>query len=345
LKKYTSLFLLSVQILFSQEIVVRGQAFNSEKFNDHVVYIIKNDTINKLRKHSKSLYTYWNENSKFKKRLDDSYKKASESSEILHQIFSNKYYKTKTDSLGYFEINAKLSDSLFFESNYHITKKYLVADLVKKKKINVKLILKPCEVWPSHQEKPSKLYVFIGKKIKIWDSPAGYCNGIPLDSRTIAKYSVVKNIYGDFKKDIIQFTSYTHSHPLEQNYIPFKTSFVEYDYCLLYVLEFKGELIQVKYLFDDVYKTKEGNWASPLKPKGLFNTISSDAYKPEKISFPNPVEFEYEDRFYKEIYQNFPAAYNTVKDGKITVNDGYYVEDLFEIRKAGRLKEYDYLIK
>ena len=31
-------------------------------------------------------------------------------------------------------------------------------------------------------------------------------------------------------------------------------------------------------------------------------------------------------------------------DGKITVDYGYYVEDLFEIRKKDRLKEYDYLI-
>jgi hypothetical protein len=332
-------------MLFSQKIVVKGQAFNLGKFNDRVVYIIKNDTINKLRKHSKFLNTYWKENSKFKNRNDKSYVEFIKCSEILVRLIKDRNYRTQTDSLGNFEIDTKLSDSLFFESEYHITKKYLVADLVKKKKINIKLELETCEVWPSHQEKPSKLYVFIGKKIKIWDSPAGYCNGIPLDSRTIAKYSVVKNMYGDFKKDTIQFTSYIHSSPLEQNYIPFKTSFVEYDYCLFYVLEFKGELIQVKYLFDDVYKTKEGNWASPLKPKGLFNTISPDSYKPEKISFTNPVEFEYEDRFYKEIYQNFPAAYNTVKDGKITVNDGYYVEDLFKIRKAGRLKEYDYLIK
>ena len=345
MKKYTILFLLSVQILFSQEIVVKGQAFNSGEFNDKEVYIIKNDTINKLRKHSKSLYTYWQENSKFKDRNDDSYKKAIESSEVLQQFFNNKYYKTKTDSLGYFEINAKLSDSLFFESEYHTTDKYLVADLVKKKKIILKLKLEPCEVWPEHTQKPTKLYVLIGKKIKSWISPSSYCNGVSLDSRTVSKYSVVKNIYGDFKDETIQFTSYVHETPLAQNYIPFRTSSTDYEYCLFYILEYEGELIQIKYLFDDVYRTKEGRWASPLKPKGLFNTISPDSYTPQKISFTNPIEFKYEDRFYNEIYQNFPAAYNTVKDGKITVNYGYYVEDLFEIRKSGRLKEYDYLIK
>lgn len=345
MKKYTLFFLLTFQMLFSQEIVVKGQAFNSGEFNDRVVYITKNDTINKLRKHSKSLYTYWKQNSKFNNRNDNSYLEFIKYSEILVRLLNDRNYRAKTDSLGNFEINARLYDSLFFESTYHTTEKYLVSDLVKKKKNTVKLDLEPCEVWPQHSEKPTKLYVFIGKKIKSWISPSSYCNGISLDSRSVSKYSVVKNIYGDFKKDTIQFTSYVHESPLEQNYIPFKTSFVEYDYCLFYILEYEGELIQIKYLFDDVYKTKGGRWASPLKPKGLFNTISPDSYTPQKISFTDPIEFEYEDKFYKEIYQSFPVPYNSVRDGKITVNNGYYVEDLFEIRKAGKLKEYDYLIK
>lgn len=345
MKKSILLFLLTFQMVFSQEITVKGNAYNSGKFNDKDVYIIKNDTINKLRKVSKSYYTYWKEKSKFKNREDDSYLEFKKISGILERLLYDKNYRTKTDSLGNFEIQAKLSDSLFFESQYHTTKKYLVADLVKKKKATVKLKLEPCEVWPSHPEKPTKLYVFIGKKIKIWGSPPSHCNVFAFDSRALSKYLVIKNIYGDFKKDTIQFTSYVHSSPLEQNYIPFKTSFADYEYCLLYVLKYKGELIQVKYLFDDVYMTKEGKWASPLKPKGLFHTISPDLHKPNKINLINPIEFEYEDRFYKEIYQNFPAAYNTVSDGKITVNYGYYVEDLFEIRKTGALKEYDYLIK
>lgn len=344
MKKYILLFLLTFQMVFSQEILVKGQAFNSGKINDRVIYIIKNDTINKLRKVSKSYYTFWKENSKFKNRKDDYYLEFTKISGILERLLYDKNYRTKTDSLGNFEIQAKLSDSLFFESQYHTTKKNLVADLVKKKKINLKLKLEPCEVWSSHPEKPTKLYVFIGKKIKVWASPSSYCNAYALDSRAIAKYSVIKNIYGDFKKDTIQFTTYVHSSPLPQNYIPFKANFTDYEYCLLYVLKYKGELIQVKYLFDDVFLTKEGKWASPLKPKGLFHSISPDLFKPDKINFSSPIEFEYDDRFYKEIYQNFPAAYNTVSDGKITVNYGYYVEDLFEIRKVGALKEYDYLI-
>jgi len=301
MKKYILLFLATFQIVFSQEIVVKGKAFNSGKFNNRVVYIVKKSTINKQRAY--------------------------------------------TDSLGNFGIKAKLSDSLFFESHWHTTKKFLVKDLVKKKKIKIELELEPCEVWPSHPEKPTKLYVFIGKKIKIWESPSSYCNVGSLSSRVLSKYLVVKNVYGDFKKDTIQFTTYPpHSAPIRQNYTPFKSGFSEYDRCLMYVLEYKDELLQTRYVFDDVYMTKEGKWATPLKPKGLYNTISPEIFRPEKINFITPIEFEYEDIFFKQVKENFPEVYTKISDGKISVDYGYYVEDLFEIRKAGVLKEFDYLI-
>ena len=345
MKKYILLFLLTFQMIFSQEIIIKGQAFNSGKFNDRVVCVVKNDTINKQRKHNKSLISNWKKKSKFENRNDDSYREVSKGFDVLELLLINKDYRTSTDNLGNFEIKAKLSDSLFFESTYHTTEKHLVADLVKKKKINLKLKLEPCEVWPSHPEQATKLYVFIGKKIKIWHSPSSHCNGFPLDYRAISQYEVVKNIYGDFKKDTIQFTSYVHTSPLRQDYFPFKGSFGDYDYCLFYVLEFKGELIQIKYLFDDVYMTKEGKWASPLKPKGLFNTISPDLFKPKKINFITPIEFEYEEKYFNQMKDNFSEQYNQIGDGKIIVNYGYYIEDLLEIRKAGRLKEFNYLIK
>lgn len=346
MKRYILLFLLAFQMVFSQEIVVKGKAFNSGKFNDRVVYIVKNDTINKQRKHNQSFIASWNEKSKFKNSKDDSYLEFTKNKEVFELLFKNKNYRTQTDILGNFEIKAKLSDSLFFESHWHTTKKYLVADLIKKKKIKIELKSEPCEVWPSHPEKPTKLYVFIGKKIKVWESPSSYCNMRPLTSRILSKYLVVKNIYGDFKKDTIQFTTFPpHSELIRQNYYPFRTSFSEYDYCLLYVAQYKNELLQATYVFDDVYMTKEGKWATPLKPKGLRNTISPDLFKPEKINFITPIEFEYEDIFFKQMKENFPDAYTKISDGKITVDYGYYVEDLFEIRKAGVLKEYDYLIK
>jgi hypothetical protein len=57
----------------------------------------------------------------------------------------------------------------------------------------------------------------------------------------------------------------------------------------------------MKYLFDDVYMTKQGRWASPSKPKGLFSTISPDSYAPINIDFIKPIEFEYEKSFKRDL--------------------------------------------
>lgn len=346
MNRYILLFLLTFQMVFSQETIVKGEAYNSGKFHNRDVYIIKNDTINKLRKHSDFLVEEWKKKSKFEDIKEASYQEVTKNNQILTRLLQDKNYRTHTDSLGNFEIKAKLTDSLFFESYWHITRKFLVADLVKKKKPTIKLELEPCEVWPSHPEKPTKLYVFIGKKIKTWTSPSGYCNVGSLTSRILSKYLVIKNIYGDFKKDTIQFTTYPpHSSPKRQNYVPFKTFFADFEYCLLYVLEYKGELLQTRYIFDDVYMTTEGKWATPLKPKGLYNTISPGIDKLKKIDFVTPIEFVYDERFEKQIKENFSEKYNIIGNGKIQVTHGVYAEDLFEIRKTGALKEFDYLIK
>lgn len=343
MKRYILFFILTFQVGFSQKGLIKGCAQNTGTYPDRTVTIIVNDTINKFRKYNDTLYKTAKANA-LKNNIPFTYDYDTRSAN-LNQLWSNKNYRTQTDSLGNFEIRANLTDSLFFESFAHVIQKYLVADLLKRKKIHLKLKLEPCEVWPYHSGKPTKLYVFIGKKIKIWDSPPGHCN-VSFDSRTLAKYEVVKNIYGDFPKDTIQFTSYAHSAPLPQNYYPFKSLFTQYDYCLLYILENEGELIQFRYLFDDVYMTKDGRWASPLKPKNLFHTITPDtANQPELINFVNPIEFTFDERFEKQIKENFPEAYFKIENGKISTTYGFYVEDLFRIRKADRLKGFGNLIE
>lgn len=277
-------------MVVSQEIVVKGKAFNSEKLNDRIVYVVENGKV-----------------------------------------------ITQTDSLGNFELNAKLSDSLFFQSLYHTPKKYLVADLIKKKKINIKLKLKPCEVWPSHPEKPTKLYVFVGKKIKTWTSPSGYCND-SFNDRKLANYEVVKNIYGNFKKKTIQFTSYSH--------VVMLVDFDDFEYCLLYILEYKGEFIQVKYFFDGVFMTKDGRWATPVMKKfSSLNPINTNEFKPTKIDFLAPFELENNKEFKNIRDYYFYNKYSIKTNSTVEVTHGYYVEDLFKNTKTGiLLKKYGYLM-
>lgn len=337
------MILLSFQISFSQKTTVKGIVKVSKTFNPSIVNVIINDTINKLQKYNHLTYTNSRKVALQKNNFDNLYLEYEKNKEILLQLKNNKNYITHTDSLGNFEIEAKTTDSLYFKSLWHTTEKYLVSDLIKTKEINIKLKVEPCEVWPSHHEKPTRLFVFVGKKIKTWNSPSSYCND-SFNSRTLAKYEVVQNIYNVFPKDTIQFTSYSHEILIPQNYYPYESKFNKFDYSLLYVLEFPGEYIQVKYLFDDVYLTKEGKWASPLKPEGTVNYINpNESYHPKKINLITPIEFTYDIRLKDKMKQLFPESYNHLTNRKIRVTHGYYVEDLFKIRKTGWLKKYQYL--
>jgi hypothetical protein len=77
----------------------------------------------------------------------------------------------------------------------------------------------------------------------------------------------------------------------------------------------------MKYLFDDVYMTKQGRWASPSKPKGLFSTISPDSYPPINIDFIKPIEFGMR-RSFKKRSLKFPCSLQYRKDGTLQFTMG-----------------------
>jgi hypothetical protein len=339
--------LLIPTIIFSQEIIIKGKVTTSENGNQSV-QVIKNDTLDKHREiilfgnKDANGKTYENNQDLLDISLNDFPKKQ----EIFNNLSKDKNYVTNTDSLNNFVIRAKLTDSLFFKSYTHITKAYLVSDLIKKKKIQIDLKLEPCDKWSLCKESPTQLYVFVGRKIKTYGVKRGHCNSSYMDSRTNAKYLILENIYGDYPKDTIEFTSYSHSSFKRNNYSPDKNKFDNYEHVLLYVLKYCNEYTQVKYLYDDIYKTKEGIWASPLNLSQHSNPKDSTFYiKPKKINFIKPIIFDYQEYHELEIKKTFPNQYNIVKNGKIEITHGFYLQDLFEIRKINRLQNYKHLIE
>ena len=73
MKKYILLFLVTFQMVFSQEIVVKGKAFNSKEHEHRGVNIVVNDTINRLMDYNLSLYSKFEKKSKFQNSEDDLY--------------------------------------------------------------------------------------------------------------------------------------------------------------------------------------------------------------------------------------------------------------------------------
>jgi len=277
-------------LCFSQEIIVKGKVYDSYK-NNNQIFIVKNDTLDKYKK--ERLFGNYDSNGnlyeKDVKQIDILLYDLPKKQEILNKLWKNKKFVTKPDSLNNFVLKARLTDSLFFKSNYHLTKSYLVSDLIKNNKIDIKLELEPCEKWPSYDGEPEELYAFVGRKTK---------------------------------------TCYDHNT------------------VLLYVLKYGEDLVHIKYLYDILYKTKQGNWASPLYP--YFQDINKDStyyLKPKKIDFEQPIILSYDTSNENEIKKLFPEPYCKVDNGKIFITYGYDLTDLIKIRQKNQLSSYNHLIK
>src|SRR5688572_6481884 len=101
-------------------------------------------------------------------------------------------------------------------------------------------------------ERNNTLFVFVGEKIMV--SPIPYEEG-DFDSGVKAKYKIIQRVYGKYNKDEIEFEAYDHHG---------RFAFADYKNVLLYISEYEGKLYQSKYMYDPLFKTKDGRWAGPF---------------------------------------------------------------------------------
>lgn len=298
------LFIFATNNILSQKKEITGIVIDSTKKGNQITVTI-NDTLNKLLKSNNS----------------------------IDKILKDDSYVIKPNENGSFKIKCKESDSLYFASWRHITKSYKVSDLLKMKNIHIELEPEKCIEYVECNEANPKLYVFIGEKISVDLAPdVYYCNIISLDTEYQVKYKVIENIYGNYPKKTIDFTSYTHSSVL---------NFDKYQYVLLYVGEYCGKLEHIKYQYDPLYKTKDGKWASPCN--STTNTIvQSLKVLPEKIEFEKPIEYNYKKENIEKTKEKFTSPYFEITENKVVVKYGFYPEKLFEIKKLTSLKDFGF---
>jgi hypothetical protein len=295
-----------MNLAFSQKVNINGFIKNSKKIGPEIEIIV-NDTLNRLIKSGNKNYPDY------------------------EKLFYDENFRIIADVNGEFEINVKLSDSIYFSSWEHITESYLVSDLLKKEKIEIELKPEPCEKYIPCKEKPRKLYVFIGKKIKVdYSDYIKYCDMISMDIKYDAEYKIIENLYGNFPRDTIKFVSYDHAS---------KKRYDEYDTVLLYVTEYCGNLIHVKYQYHDLYKTTEGKWASPYNSRNYHNVDSTFSIKPRKIDFEKPIEFQFDEKNIEFIKEKYPEPYFKISNGKVKTLYGNYPNELFELKKMNSLKD------
>lgn len=309
MKKIYSILLILIHIVcLSQTVKIQGLALDTIKSRNYVMINV-NDTLKKFRDNA-SLTKKW-----------DGYE----------ELRQNKNFIVSTDSVGNSNISVKLTDSLYFYASRFLTQKYAVSDLLKRKEIIIQLEPEKCIQYEQcEQKKPSKYYIFIGEKIQLeGEKQPYYCNAVTMDSEFKSTYTIEKNIYGNFPKDTIVFTAFDHDG------IP---NFSKYKYVLLFVGEYCGKLYHEKYQYFDLYKTKNGKWASPGNPYKYDNYKKEKDLVSKKINFDNTVYFDISKLNSKQIEDEYPNKYYKIIENKAIPIIGTYVDDLVAIKKNGILK-------
>lgn len=306
--KLTLIFTFFTSTTYCQKLTVSGIVQDSFN-NTNQIRVVLNDTLNKFLNSEANTNDYG-------------------------KLLENKNFVVEPDNEGNFEIIAELKDSIFFTSHNHFTQSFLVADLIKEENINIKLKKEPCIEYVECSQKEKILYVFIGKKIKL--DPADkiiYCDRISMDSKFKAEYQILKNIYGDFPSDTINFDVYDHyGNP----------GYIDLETVILYVFKNCEELIQVKYLYNTVYLDDNKEWIVPYPYNRIKDSELLNDNEIDKIRFKKTVEFDVSQRSNDWIEENFPFPFYERKGKKVKVIFGISTDKMFEIMKKTYLKDRGY---
>jgi hypothetical protein len=175
----------------------------------------------------------------------------------------------------------------------------------------------------SNAERKNNFYSMIGEKISIQqiENNTGFANGV-----YEAKYKVIKNIYGDYKRELITF--YIRDHRGE-------TPLLNFQHALLFVHKYKGKYYCEPYQYNDVYKTKSGRWAGTYDQQ-TYSYNRDTSFYPIKIDFEKPVFYpkgeEYPPYGYSLVFE-FKPPYFEIYGDSVQAIYGNYVEDLYLLHK------------
>jgi hypothetical protein len=129
-------------------------------------------------------------------------------------------------------------------------------------------------------EKKNTLFAFVGEKVDVQPLPVDPGS---MDDGFRAKYKILLPVYGSYSGETIEFIAYDHyGWP----------AFASFKNVLLFLSEYKGKYYHEKYQFFDVYRTKNGRWASPNKA-GDYNHLynKNTSTKPEIVEFAETVKY------------------------------------------------------
>lgn len=178
------------------------------------------------------------------------------------------------------------------------------------------------------RERANTLFVFVGERLNVEEVP--WEKGM-MDTKIKARYKVLESVYGECQDEVIDFVAYDHYG------IP---PFIKYKHVLMYLSRNESGWYMEKYMYDPLFRTKDGRWAGPYSDDYDHPNNKGTTIQPEKTSFEEKVGFsvKFVDENKKECILSFPSPYfNQVGDSAFAVY-GNYVIDLFRLKKEGVLK-------
>lgn len=111
----------------------------------------------------------------------------------------------------------------------------------------------------------------------------------------------------------------------------YEYQFKNYVNILIFIGEYCGELIHLKYQFFPVYKTTDGRWATPVDSY-MENFNKNTKIKPIPISFDKSLTYNYPtDLSEQQLEWRFSKKYYKIENGKAIPIMGRYAEDLVKL--------------
>lgn len=303
MKKNVLLLIILCFNIFQIEAQLKIEGFVKQPADKRIVaLVVVNDTVNKLAKIDSTNF--------------DRRRKISSEGKLM----------TTTDEKGKFTVYAKEKDTVFFWfGRLFSPEKHAVSDLLKSNKIELEPKAIPCiSTKKCEQPKPSKIYAFIGKKIDFSGvDTSKYCDEL-MDVKYKAKYKIEEEFMDKFPKQTIEFTGYDHNSKTQY-------FFKNYDYVLIFVGDYCGELVYLKYQFFPVLKTASGRWACPANVRYEL-LYKSEKYKPIPMEFSEKSYFDVDKLTPERAKAMYPEEYFKIENGKAYPKMGIYAEDLIKIR-------------
>ncbi len=173
------------------------------------------------------------------------------------------------------------------------------------------------------------LFAFIGEKIAVDECSEG--GPFLSENKYKATYKVVEKIYGEFQYDTIEFVVYDHSG------VP---AFSKFTNVLLYTSADSGYYYHQKNMYNEIYQTKDGKWASPYSVNDYEHIYNQNTtIKPHKIEFAEEISYQIDTSKYSEedIKYFFPEPYFNILGAKATAVYGNYPGELFKLKRDGYL--------